>query len=397
MRDVWITGIGMLSCVGEGEAAHLEALQKACDGNVSESLNVKRFADYPVHALAAPNFDKQIPKKSDQRQMEMWQRIGVHAAGLALESAELKGDVERLSKLHLIVAAGGGERDQSVDAALLTDLATASDPLVMLNKRLMSDLRPTLFLAQLSNLLAGNISIVHGVTGASRTFMGEQQAGVDAMRTAQARIASGQAEAILVGGSFNAERDDVIMQYALSNALYRGKSPPPVLKRIAPEDGFVFGSGGAFILIESVDHAQSRGAEPYAKLGAVCVTRSKRNVNQVHDDARLGLADSLVESLAYLVKPYEEQSEKLKPDLILTGATGVSSLWQAEKSALDAAFPSVKCVATGDMIGHTLEPHSIFGVAFAALSIKTQSLNTILVTSVGHQRGEGVVMVQKIQ
>ena len=44
----------------------------------------------------------------------------------------------------------------------------------------MGDLRPTLFLAQLSNLLAGNISIVHGVTGASRTFMGEESSGVDA-------------------------------------------------------------------------------------------------------------------------------------------------------------------------------------------------------------------------
>src|SRR3712207_8516744 len=37
-------------------------------------------------------------------------------------------------------------------------------------------LRPTLFLAQLSNLLAGNISIVHGVAGSSRTFMGEESA-----------------------------------------------------------------------------------------------------------------------------------------------------------------------------------------------------------------------------
>ena len=52
----------------------------------------------------------------------------------------------------------------------------------------MSDLRPTLFLAQLSNLLAGNISIVHGVTGSSRTFMGEEAAGVDAVRIAAARI-----------------------------------------------------------------------------------------------------------------------------------------------------------------------------------------------------------------
>ena len=65
----------------------------------------------------------------------------------------------------------------------------------------MSDLRPTLFLAQLSNLLAGNISIVHGVTGSSRTFMGEEAAGVDAVRIALARISAGQSDIALVGGA----------------------------------------------------------------------------------------------------------------------------------------------------------------------------------------------------
>ena len=66
-----------------------------------------------------------------------------------------------------------------------------------LNERLMNDLRPTLFLAQLSNLLAGNIAIVHGVTGSSRTFMGEEAAGVDAARIALARIAAGQSDIAL--------------------------------------------------------------------------------------------------------------------------------------------------------------------------------------------------------
>ena len=41
-------------------------------------------------------------------------------------------------------------------------------------------------LAQLANLLAGNISIVHGVIGSSRTFMGEEGAGIDALRIALA-------------------------------------------------------------------------------------------------------------------------------------------------------------------------------------------------------------------
>ena len=39
-----------------------------------------------------------------------------------------------------------------------------------------------------SNLLAGNIGIVHGITGASRTFMGEEQAGVDAILKAHADV-----------------------------------------------------------------------------------------------------------------------------------------------------------------------------------------------------------------
>ena len=62
-----------------------------------------------------------------------------------------------------------------------------------------SGLRPTLFLAQLSNLLAGNISIVHGVTGSSRTFMGEEEAAADAVRIAQHRLAEGRGHLAFVG------------------------------------------------------------------------------------------------------------------------------------------------------------------------------------------------------
>ena len=68
-----------------------------------------------------------------------------------------------------------------------------------LNERLMSDVRPTLFLAQLSNLLAGNISIVHGVTGSSRTFMGEETAVPMRCVLLCARIAAGQGDIMLVG------------------------------------------------------------------------------------------------------------------------------------------------------------------------------------------------------
>src|SRR5260370_11193525 len=104
--------------------------------------------------------------------MERWQRIGTYAAGLALADAGVKGNAELLARMDMIVAAGGGERDVAVGSAILTNKPKAANPEAFLNERLMSDLRPTLFLAQLSNLLAGNISILHRVTRASRTFIG---------------------------------------------------------------------------------------------------------------------------------------------------------------------------------------------------------------------------------
>src|SRR5579864_2865070 len=99
------------------------------------------FAPFVVHPLAAINFDAQIPKKGDQRQMEAWQRIGTYAAGLALDSAGVKGKPGILSHMDMIVAASGGERDIAVDAAILSGMPSAKDPAAFLNERLMNDLR----------------------------------------------------------------------------------------------------------------------------------------------------------------------------------------------------------------------------------------------------------------
>src|SRR6266446_1915418 len=101
--EVWITGIGLATSLGEGLDANWEALN-ARRINVDE----RGFAPYIVHPLAPVNFDTQISKKGDQRQMEAWQRIGTYAAGLALDSAGIKGNTDILARTDMIVAAGGG-------------------------------------------------------------------------------------------------------------------------------------------------------------------------------------------------------------------------------------------------------------------------------------------------
>ena len=113
-REAWITGIGIVSCLGEGLDAHWQGFAEG-----RRVIDTETYAPYIVHPLAAIDFDKQIPKKGDQRQMEPWQRIGTYAAGLALDSAGVKGNKELLGRMDMIVAAGGGERDMGVDTSIL--------------------------------------------------------------------------------------------------------------------------------------------------------------------------------------------------------------------------------------------------------------------------------------
>ena len=91
-RETWITGIGIVSCLGEGAGRALAGAQRGRGADRQHA-----FAPYVVHRIVPLDLDKQIPKKGDQRQMEPWQRIGTYAAGLALDSAGVKGKPELLS------------------------------------------------------------------------------------------------------------------------------------------------------------------------------------------------------------------------------------------------------------------------------------------------------------
>ena len=290
-KEVWITGIGIVSSLGEGPDAHWDALNER-----KINIDDKRFAPYIVHPLAPVSFDAQIPKKGDQRQMEAWQRIGTYAAGLALDSAGVKGNKEILGRMDMVIAAGGGERDIRVDTTILNAQARGNAAPGFLNERLMSDLRPTLFLAQLSNLLAGNIAIVHGVCGTSRTFMGEESAGMDVVRIAHSRIGAGQSDIALVGGSFNGERPDLLMLYEFAELALKNKYAP-IWERGNAAAGFALGSLGAFLVIEARDHAEKRGAKPLAKLTTVISDRATRPPGTITQ----GLEPMLLVAVEYLV------------------------------------------------------------------------------------------------
>jgi 3-oxoacyl-[acyl-carrier-protein] synthase II len=391
-REVWITGVGLVSALGEGLAQHWEKLMAGAPPPYDD----KTFAPYITFPLVPLNLDSQIPKKGDQRQMEAWQRIGVYTAGLALTDASIAGKADILDKTDMIVAAGGGERDVGVDSAIMTDVRKAQNRDAFVNERLMNDLRPTLFLAQLPNLLAGNISLVHGVVGSSRTFMGEEGSGVDALRVAHARIAARQSEISLVGGAYNGTRWDVLLLFKLGASLLEAPYKP-VWDR-GPEGALALAAMGAFVVLESREHAQKRAAKPLARLAFVLSTRNRRQEGEAAMGLReqwAGIAGSVKKDCA----------------VVISGASGAEPATSEEGKVLTEIGLPVRATATH--IGNGMEAQFIANVALGCQAVRSGQLFAgsgsgdtgdtppkgicqALVTSVGHWRGEGLALVERI-
>jgi 3-oxoacyl-[acyl-carrier-protein] synthase II len=386
-HDVVITGVGLVSSIGVGAEAHIEALTVPHPHPVFDAA---RHAPLIVHATPEIDFAIQIPKR-EQRQMELWQKLGVYGAGLALDQAGIKDNHDLCKTMDMVVAAGGGERDLDVDAEIIARVASGQTAGDVINAVLTNDLRPTLFLAQLSNLLAGNISIVHKVTGSSRTFMGEESAGVSALKTTIARIRHGQSTHALVGGSYNGEDADMLLNFELA-ALLKRDGWQPVWER-AGKAGILTGSGAAFLVLEERTHAEARGAKILANIGDVEEGRVKR-------DAQAAGKISAMMTRA---------CGGTNPDLIISGASGAPAAIALENQIL-AEIGAAPVRAFSSLTGYLKEPQFVFSVGLAALALSegtsysafsetempaSGAPSNVLAQTIGAQRGEGAVMLKK--
>lgn len=396
-REVWITGIGLISSLGEGTDATWAALQ---DGGLKpEWSDHEALSPFHVHPIRDLDVAKHIPKRGDQRAMGPFMHYGACAAGMALQQAGIAGEEKLLSETHLIVGCGGGERDEGADETILKALDKTNDKTAGLNELLLNELRPTLFLAQLPNLFAGNISIVHGVTGSSRTFMGEESAGVDATRIAFERVQADQGDLFLVGSAFNGERKDILAIYKPGGMVAEGPLAP-FWER--PQHGMCLGSLGVFLVIEAASHAKARGAVPIAKISQILSDRTNR---------QSGSAAATAEKQWSNIRSSVHDA----PLGVLSGACGAGNLAKEELQFLETLGPKARVRGTAAAWGHGIEAAFPANIALAAIAAQhhmlfpplsaeqplerpsgTEPVSQFLVTQWGHQRGEALALVESV-
>jgi len=217
------------------------------------------------------------------------------------------------------------------------------------------------------------------------------------VRIALARINAGQSDIALVGAAYNGERPDLLMLYEFGQYALKDRYAP-VWER-GEKGGLALGSLGAFLVIEAREHAEKRGAKPLARLVAVVSDRADRKPGAI-TTALAGLWDKIKDRL------------RSGHTAVISGASGAQPATREERAFL-SAHGDLAVRATGSYLGHGLEPQFPMNLALAAVALGHASLfppcdatglerpmsgelRQIVVTSVGHWRGEGLALVERV-
>ncbi len=393
--NIWITGYGLVTALGCSSAEIWRNMENFAAERTG--VDTTTFSPYPVHMLPAFPAEEEIAQRADRRAMGPTMLAGVFAAGRALQQAQLKQNPALLKKTELIVACHCNDRDEESDELILSSVASLDDPAETLNKKLLESIRPTLFLTQLPNILASNISIVFGVTGPSLTLLGEETAGANALQLAWQRLRNGEAEIILVGAAFMGQNRYGMLQAAASGSLLQGE-----FTDVWARDGVCMGGGAAFIVME---RAQSRDVKPIARMAQILNHRSKRAPGARQQTAMRqwsNLAQSLNGSAIDVVSSASGKADVTAEELrfwkdlqdegkvsSLTGiSTGVGLL-------RDAAVPvnvamALSCLERGSA------PPALSRNGVESRGNRSRQVDRILANTWGFTGGEIMVLLEKV-
>ncbi|HET8790966.1 MAG TPA: beta-ketoacyl-ACP synthase II [Modicisalibacter sp.] len=278
-----ITGMGMISPLGCGVKAGWERLLAGRSGispitrfdieglPIKVAGSVPSIADDPEAGLDPDR----VADAKERRKMELFSLYAMAAAEEALTQANWfpTSDAERLATATILGSGIGG----------FPTITQAQNTLTERGYRRLSPFTVPAFLA---NLAAGNVSIRYGFRGPLGCPVTACAAGVQAIGDGMRLIRSDEADVALVGGAEACIDPLSLASFHAMKALSTEQDEPAKASRPFDQarNGFVMGEGAGLLVIESLAHAEARGATPLAILSGYGTSADAHHITAGPED-----------------------------------------------------------------------------------------------------------------
>ncbi|MBM3120239.1 MAG: beta-ketoacyl-ACP synthase II [Chloroflexi bacterium] len=192
---------------------------------------------------------------STARHTDRFAQFAIAASLQAIEAAKLKIDDTNKYDVGILIGSGVG------------GLNSLAQQLEVLNTRGPSRISPYLVPMMIADSASGQVSIKTGIMGPNFSLISACATGTDVIGIAYKMIRHGEIKQMIVGGADAAVTPIGLAGFSQAGALSRNTDPKKASRPFdAKRDGFVVGEGAAVLVLESLDHAKSRGANILAEI-----------------------------------------------------------------------------------------------------------------------------------
>jgi len=315
-QRIVITGLGVISPIGVGR----EEFWKNCLLGTSGIKPVQRFDVSSYRSKLGgqlPEIDfKTFIKPANLRRMDRIGKIMVSAVRLALNDSNLDLGKEDPNRMGISIGTGLGSSD-TVDQffrALLKEGPVGAQPL--------------LFQTAVPNAITSHCAIEYGIKGINITFSHKETSTEMAIAYAYHLLRDGRADIILAGGGDELS-EPLHHVYSMLGALSpgRGKGIEGMRPFDRERNGMVLGEGSGILVLETLEHAEKRGAGIYAEMAGVGLSGSTDGVLRYDLNG-----DSIARAMSIAVE------EPAGVDYISVAANSTPELDRAEASAIRKVF-----------------------------------------------------------
>lgn len=340
MRRVVVTGMGAVTPIGNNVEEFWNSVKQGKHGFAP----ISRFdtAEYKCKLAAEVkdfNPEEHMDKKAARR-MELFCQYAVAAAGEAISDAGL--DMEKEDAWRVGCAIGSG----------IGSLQAMEREHGRLLEKGPSRVGPLFVPLMISNMAAGNVSIMYGLKGKSLNVVTACATGTNSIGEAFRAIQYGDADVMVAGGTEGAVTPMGIAGFTALTALSDSTDPDRCsIPFDKDRSGFVMGEGAGVVILEELEHAKKRGAHIYAEvLGYGCSSDAYHITSPAEDGA--GAARAMRNAL--------EDGGVAPERLTYINAHGTSThhndLFEtrAVKLAFGEHARNLKINSTKSMIGHLL-------------------------------------------